>query len=118
MNWKVERLFVYKSPKVLLFGRDEVIKSILPHYKTDALLRKKDIYRYDDRAYIDTNLIDSYDKLMAFIAKHLPDPFYLDGDHRISLRENLFREIVANTLVHREYMSAEPARLSIYNDMV
>ncbi|MCK5197166.1 MAG: putative DNA binding domain-containing protein, partial [Spirochaetales bacterium] len=108
----------YTLGAVLLFGRDEVIKSILPHYKTDALLREKDLYRYDDRAYIDTNLIDSYDQLMAFIAKHLPDPFYLDGDHRISLRENLFREIIANTLVHREYMSAEPARLIIYTDRV
>jgi ATP-dependent DNA helicase RecG len=108
----------YTLAAVLLFGKDDVIRSVVPHYKTDALLRKENLYRYDDRAYIDTNLIDAYDQLMSFIAKHLPDPFYLEGDQRISLREHLFREIIANTLVHREYMSAEPARLIIYSDRV
>lgn len=30
---------------------------------------------------------------MAFVAKHLPDPFYLGGDQRISIRDHFFREI-------------------------
>lgn len=78
---------------LLLFGKDEVIQSALPHYKIDALLRKEDVFRYDDRENIRCNLIEAYDKLMDFVAKHLPDRFYMEGDQRISLREKIFREI-------------------------
>ncbi len=101
---------------LLLFGKPETIGSALPHYKTDALLRVRDIERYDDRENIRCNLIESYDKLMQFIAKHLPDKFFLEGDQRISLRETIFREIVANLLIHREYTNAFPSTFIIYPD--
>lgn len=55
---------------------------------------------------------------MDFVAKHLSDPFYLDGIQRVSLRDKIFREIVANLLVHREYTDARPATLIIYRDRV
>ena len=103
---------------LLLFGKDEVIMGAIPHYKVDALLRIKDIDRYDDRENIKCNLIDAYDRLMAFVSKHLPDRFYLEGDMRISLREKIFREIVANMLVHREYTNAYPSSFVIYRDRV
>jgi ATP-dependent DNA helicase RecG len=38
----------------------------MPHYKTDAMLRKENLDRYDDRDDIRTNLIESFDRLMAF----------------------------------------------------
>ena len=101
---------------LLLFGKDEVIQSGIPHYKIDALVRKIDMDRYDDRVNIRCNLIEAYDKLMDFVAKHLPDKFYLEGDQRISLREKIFREIVANMLIHREYTNAFPTSLIIYKD--
>lgn len=101
---------------LLLFGREEHIISAVPHYKTDALLRKVDLDRYDDRITLRCNLIDAYDALMNFVAKHLPDPFYLEGTQRISLRDRIFREIVVNFLIHREYMNAHPATLIIYKD--
>lgn len=44
---------------VLLLGKDEVITSVLPHYRTDAILRVDDKDRYDDRDDIRTNLIES-----------------------------------------------------------
>jgi ATP-dependent DNA helicase RecG len=103
---------------LLLFGKDEVIMGAIPHYKVDALLRIKDLDRYDDRENIKCNLIDAYDRLMAFVAKHLPDKFYLQGDTRISLREKIFREIVANMIVHREYTNAYPSSFTIYRDRV
>lgn len=75
---------------------------------------RKDIPdRYDDRDDIRTNLIDSYDRLMTFVEKHLPDPFYLEGDVRISLRDRIFREAVVNILIHREYTQAFPAKMII-----
>lgn len=72
--------------------------------------------RYDDRMNIRVNLIEAYDLLMDFVAKHLSDPFYLDGIQRVSLRDKIFREIVANLLVHREYTDARPANLIICGD--
>lgn len=65
---------------VLLLGKDELIFSVIPHYRTDAILRIEDIDRYDDRDDIRTNLIESYDRLMNFTAKHLLDKFYLEKD--------------------------------------
>jgi len=80
------------------------------------LLRIKDIERYDDRENIRCNLVDAYDKLMQFIAKHLPDKFYLEGDQRISLRDIIFREVISNLLIHREYTNAYPSTFIIYRD--
>lgn len=103
---------------VLLLGKDIVIKSILPHYKVDAIVKIKDVDRYDDRLTIETNLIETYNELMDFTAKHLPDKFYLEGDARISLRERIFREVIANLIVHREYTNAHSATFTLYKDRV
>ncbi|MEO8148814.1 MAG: RNA-binding domain-containing protein [Bacteroidia bacterium] len=108
----------YTLAAVLMLGKDEVIQSVLPHYKIDALLRVKDTERYDDRMYIQTNLIEAYEQLMDFVSKHLPDKFYMEGDQRISIRTKLFREVVANLIVHREYMSAHTCTFIIYADRV
>ena len=106
----------YTLAAALLLGKDEVIQQILPHYKIDALVRIHNTERYDDREYIQTNLIDAYEQLMAFVAKHLPDKFYMEGDQRVSLRTKIFREIVANVIVHREYTDAQPCTFVIYKD--
>jgi ATP-dependent DNA helicase RecG len=98
---------------ILLFGKDEVIHSVLPHFRTDALLRKENLDRYDDRDDIRVNLIESYDRLMAFVEKHLPDKFYLENDQRISIRDHIFREVAANILIHREYLNPFPAKFII-----
>jgi len=103
---------------ILLIGKDNVILSALPHYKTDAILRRADVDRYDDRDDIRTNLIESYERLMGFISKHLNDKFYLEKDQRISLRDKIFREVISNLLIHREYSSAYPARLIIEKEKV
>jgi len=108
----------YTLAAALLFGKDELIQQIVPHYKIDALVRIKDTSRYDDREYIQTNLIEAYEQLMAFVAKQLPDKFYTEGDQRRSLRTIIFREIVANLIVHREYLNAHPAHFIIYNNRV
>lgn len=108
----------YTLAAVLLLGKDETIQQILPHYKIDALVRKHNTERFDDRLYCTTNLIDVYDQLMDFAAKHLSDPFYLEGTQRRSLRGIIFREIIVNMIVHREYTNAQPATFIIYKDRV
>lgn len=108
----------YTLSAVLMFGTDEAIQAVVPAYKFDALVRRKDTDRYDDRLTVRTNLIEAYDLLMGFVAKHLNDPFFLEGDMRISLRDKIFRELVANIIAHREYTDARPATMIIYRDRV
>ena len=95
-----------------------MIVSALPHYRTDAIIRREDLDRYDDRVDIRKNLVDSYERLMQFIAKHLNDTFYLEKDQRVSLRDTIFREIVSNILVHREFSNPFPAKLIIEKQRV
>jgi len=54
----------YNLAAVMLLGRDDVIRSINPVYRTDAILRKINLDRYDDRIIVQTNLIESYDLLV------------------------------------------------------
>jgi ATP-dependent DNA helicase RecG len=103
---------------ILLLGKDSTIHSVVPHHRTDLILRKINLDRYDDRDDVRTNLVESYDRIMAFIAKHLPDPFYLEGDIRISLRDTIFREVASNMLIHREYLNPFPAKLIIERGQV
>lgn len=98
---------------LMLFGKQESIQSALPYYKIDAVVRLDNADRYDDRLTLFGNIIEAYDELMAFVEKHLPDPFYMEGDIRISLREKIYREIIANMLVHREYLNPTPTILEI-----
>src|SRR5574344_1442650 len=64
---------------ILLLGKDEVIQDIFPAYRTDAICRRVNQERYDDRNVIMTNLVDSYSILMDFARKHLLDKFFLDS---------------------------------------
>ena len=106
----------YNLAAVMLLGRDEVIRSVVPAYRTDALLRKVNKDRYDDRLFVQTNLIDSYELLMGFARKHLWDKFYLERDARISLRDGIAREMLVNTLIHREFTSSFVAKYVIEKD--
>ncbi len=98
---------------ILLLGTDQLILSTVPHHRTDLILRKVNLDRYDDRDLVRTNLLESYDRIIAFVQKHLADPFYLEGTDRISLRDTIFREVASNILIHREYTNAFPAKLII-----
>lgn len=103
---------------ILLLGRDEVIKDVAPVYETDALLRRINTDRYDDREIVCTNLVESYDLLMEFARKHLPDQFYLENEQRISLRGVICREMVSNLLIHREFSSSYPAKFVIESNRI
>ena len=106
----------YNLAAVMLLGRDEVIRSISPAYRTDAILRKVNLDHYDDRVIVQTNLIESYDMLAQFAEKHLLDKFYLEEDKRVSLRGVIIREILVNTLIHREFSSSYFAKFVIEKD--
>ena len=101
---------------VLLLGNNDVIRSLCPAYKTDAILRKDNIDRYDDRILVTSNLVEAYDVLIEFCTKHLPNQFYLEGTEAVSPRDIIARELVSNCIVHREYTSPFPAKLILEAD--
>lgn len=98
---------------ILLFGKDTTIMSALPQHKTDMIFRVQSLDRYDDRDVIVTNLLDSYDRMSEFAKKHLNDPFVLDGMQSVSARDAILREIISNSLAHRDYSSGYVAKIVI-----
>ena len=103
----------YNLAAIMLLGKDDVILNVAPAYVTDALVRKVNVDRYDDREIIKTNLIESYDRLLEFGRKHLPDKFFLEDTVNKSLRNTIVREMVSNTLMHREFSSSYTAKFVI-----
>jgi ATP-dependent DNA helicase RecG len=101
----------YNLAAVMLLGKDDVIRDICPAYETDALVRKFNVDRYDDRETVRTNLIESYDQLMESARKHLPDKFFLEGTERKNLRNIITREMIGNTLIHRNLQVRIPQNL-------
>lgn len=101
---------------LMLLGKDDVILNVAPTYVTDALVRKVNVDRYDDREIIKTNLIESYSQLLDFGRKNLPDKFFLEGAINKSLRNTIVREMVSNTLMHREFTSSYTAKFVIEKD--
>jgi len=104
----------------LLFGKDTTIQSILPAYKVEAMVKIQNVDQWDDRINppLRTNLIDTYIQLMQFIKKHLPERFYLMGNQRVDLRDKIFREVISNVILHREYTSALSTEIIITADAV
>lgn len=98
---------------ILLFGPDTLILSALAHHKTDAIFRVFNTDRFDDRDVIITNLLESHDRLIEFGKKHLNDLFVMEGIQNISARDKILREIVSNSLAHRDYSNAYVAKLVI-----
>jgi ATP-dependent DNA helicase RecG len=98
---------------ILLFGTDSTIMAAVPQHKTDAIFRMANLDRYDDRDVIITNLYETYDRLMLFGAKHLSDPFFLEGIHSVSARDKILREVFSNSLAHRDYSSGYIAKFVI-----
>ena len=103
---------------ILLFGKDNSIMSVLSQHKTDAIFRVENKDRYDDRDIVITNLIDSYDRLISFGQKHLNELFVLDGIVNVNARDRILREIISNTLAHRDYSSGFPAKMIIDDEKI
>ena len=98
---------------IMLLGKDDVILNVAPMYVTDALVRRVNVDRYDDREIIKTNLVESYDRLLEFGRKHLPDKFFLENSVNKNLRNTIIREMISNTLMHREFSSSYTAKFVI-----
>jgi predicted HTH transcriptional regulator len=98
----------------LLFGKDEVMQQIIPHYKIDALLRVDNVERYDDRLYIQSNLIDAYEQLMSFVegmifSMELPIPIIQSGGAIEGLNEGLSEGLISllNEIIKKQGIQAK-----------
>lgn len=98
---------------IALLGKEDTILDVMPLYRTDAVLRRVETDRYDDRLICRSNLVRAYDELVGFCEKWLPDSFVLDGGQRKSARDVIVRELVCNCLIHREFVSPHIARITI-----
>ncbi len=101
---------------VMLLGREDTILDVAPVYRTDCVLRRLDVERYDDRLTCTSNLMLAYDELVGWCERWLPDAFVLDGDRRVGARGIIVRELVSNTLIHREFVSPRIATVTIDRD--
>lgn len=60
---------------ILLLGNDRLILSAVPHHRTDLILRKVNLDRYDDRDLVRTNLIESYERIIILIHREYTNAF-------------------------------------------
>lgn len=122
----------YKLAAILLFGKEQTILNCCPWHRTDAIYRSMSYerflhplptdpdIRYNDRDMICANLIQSYIRLLNFVQRNMPDKFRLadNGIDRLDLRVMIFREVISNTLLHREYISSYTNKFLIFRDRV
>ncbi len=116
--WATDVCFVatQKDEKALIKYVYYFVKNESQNFK--HILRKINLDRYDDRDDVRINLIDSYDRINAFGEKHLPDPFFLEGTQRVSVRNKILREIASNILMHREFTNPFPAKFIIEKNQI
>ena len=119
-----------KYAALILFGTDDALAELMPRYRFEALFHmctyadyedmNKFPNRYDDRRTIRQNLIRVYDQMVEFVARYMPDKFYMSPEtgQREDLRWNLMREVVANMLVHFDASSGYASFLHIFKDRV
>lgn len=105
---------------VLCFGKNQTIATVVNYWRFDVLERSTKCDQYDDRLNSQTNLIDMYYEIRSFLQKQLslPETFILDGTERVNVRNILFRELVANMLVHRELSNAFVSMIAIYSEKI
>lgn len=106
----------YTLAAALLFGNDDVISSVCPTYSVDAVVRIINQDRYDARETVQTNLLDSYERLYRFLIRYLPDPFYLENQQRVSSKQIVVRELLSNILMHQEFTSPLPAQIEVTSE--
>ena len=119
-----------KYAALILFGTDDALAELMPRYRFEALFHmctyadyedmNKFPNRYDDRRTIRQNLIRVYDQLAEFVARYMPDKFYLSPEtgQREDLRWNLMREIVGNLCVHTDFSSGYACFFHVFKDRV
>jgi predicted HTH transcriptional regulator len=106
----------YLSTQVIKYKDKKVIYVYVPGSSQVHSTNGKIFDRNEDGDFDITRQTEQVTQL--YLRKHLPDKFYQEGEQRVSLRDRIFREVVGNLLVHREFANAFPAKFIIEKDQV
>jgi len=98
---------------LLLLGTKEAVRTHLPFHRTQAVFRPGN-WKRGAREDVRANLLETLDALAAFAARHLPS--YRENE--VEIRDAIFAEIFAHSLVTRDYAKPYPARFVIEADRV
>ncbi len=113
---------------LLLFGKYTAITSIFPSFFIDFIIKKspKDV-DYSDRIFTSDdpmspqNIFSFFNKSWEKIDAIIPNEFKLEDAVRLDTGEKLkrvLREALVNTLVHADYLTKSPIKISAYKDYV
>lgn len=109
---------------VLMFGLEETILSVLPHYYVDfreKLSNDPDI-RWTDRIHPDgnwvANLYQFHRRVYMKMAQSLPVPFKLEGLNRVddTPAHKALREAIVNTIIHARFNAMHCIVIEHYPD--
>ena len=103
---------------LLLLGKDYTMQVYLPGRRIEARAQAILGEGNDHQEIFQTNLLSSFEYLMEFVKRNLPDGGFPPEFGGLSLRDAIMREVVSNLIVHRDYGSQVVARLIIQSDRV
>ncbi|MDR2267633.1 MAG: putative DNA binding domain-containing protein [Christensenellaceae bacterium] len=111
-DWRAGKIG-FNLAAILLFGRDDVIESCAPGFRTEVLVSKNLTGGDGERLTVGTNLIEAYDLLTDYVGKHIRKRLTHTNGQQEKVCATITRELVSNLLIHREYSKRFLARISI-----
>jgi ATP-dependent DNA helicase RecG len=105
---------------ILSFGRDP------QHWLPDASITAVRMQGVDvgpvsaDRQEIGGTLETQVEQALAFLKRHLAEPYRIEGGlrHELGIADEVRREALVNAVVHRDYRMTAPTRLIVFHDRV
>lgn len=104
-------------PSILLFGNNDILSKILREYNINTTIKGLATHTGKEIT-INTNLLDSYNKLSNFIISNINNKFFLDGDKRISIHSYLATELSGFILLNRDYSNLQIPTITISRENI
>lgn len=124
---KANKSETFTMAGLLLFGKEDSIRSRFPAYEFDIYLIRSNLdedteKRWDDRKIYEKNLIQIYLDAMEYLKSKIEIPFALAPDHTTRTEEVpiviALREAFVNMLIHRDYFERGQSRIKIYSEHI
>jgi len=120
--------FKFTAASILLFGTDEALARFFPHFRIDYLEIPGISWggvgeqRWSYRILSESNLIESFYKILPRLAIRVPNPFTFKSDS-ITRDENspaliAIREAFVNLLVHMDFFDRKGASIKVYDNRI